>query len=169
MRTFISITAIYLLLYLTFPLSAMAQSDSMNEAFASVPAPLRTRLMERFRLMADSELTAKWGELYDLLIKPQVQSKEEFVEQRLKDSINQGQTWIVGFAPQKVDQEQPVGVTADYRIIGYAKVRERGCVVKRRGVIFAFLRDGEWYFSGFFIELTPSHTAPPPCLSDQSR
>jgi hypothetical protein len=168
MRKLKLITATCLLLTLAHPLSATAQADSVDEAFASVSEPFRTRLVERLRLMAEFERAEQWDELYDLLIKPRDESKEAFIERRQRDSINQETKWLIEFVPQKVDQEKPDRSRADYRVVGYAKVRERGCVVKRRGVVYAFLRDGEWYYSGFLVELTPSHTVAPPCLSEQS-
>lgn len=166
MRSQKLIVTICLLLILTPASTVAAQSDSWEEVFASVPEQLRVGLVERFRLLAEYERTERWGELYDLLIKPLDQSKESFVEQRRKDSSSRPERWLVEFVPTKVDKEQIEVTKADYRITGYAKVRAGGCVVKRGGTVYAFLRDGEWYFSGYLIELTPSHTPLPPCLGE---
>jgi hypothetical protein len=161
------IAAISLLFALSLTLSALAQSDAVDQAFTSVPEPIRAQLIERFRSMVKYESTERWDEFYDLLIKPRVESKEEFVDQRRKSAASQKEKWLIEFVPERVDREQPDWVKADYRIVGYAKVKERNCVVKRQGFVYAFLRDGEWYFSGYVIELTPSHSPPPPCLSEE--
>lgn len=117
--------------------------------------------------MVKYENTERWDELYELLIKPRVETKEEFVDQRRTNAASRQAKWLIEFVPQRVDQEQLERVKADYRIVGYAKVRERNCVVKRQGFVYAFLRDGEWYLSGYAIELTASHSPPPPCLSEE--
>jgi len=169
MRKQYIITATCLFLILLSTLTVTGQTDSWERAFDSVPESLRPRLVERFRLMADYERIQQWDKLYDLLEKRRVPSKESFVEQRRNASSNQQLNWLVEFVPTNVDKEHIDISKADYRITGYAKVRERGCMVKREGTVYAFLQEGEWYFSGYLIALAPSHSPPPPCISEDTQ
>lgn len=158
-----------LLLILSLPIAVFGQADYWAQAFDSVPESVRPRLAERFRLMMEYERTQQWDMLYDFLVKRRLPSKESFIEQRRKAAASQQSDWFVEFVPANVDKEQIDIRRADYRITGYVKVRERGCIVRREGAVYAFLRDGEWYFSGYLIALTPSHSPPPPCLSEDNR
>jgi hypothetical protein len=149
--------------------AAVGQIDSWEQVFNSVPDPLRVRLIERFRLMAVYERTQQWEELYDLLEKSHIEGKESFVEQRRRNAANQKERWLIEFVPKSIDKEHIEMSKANYRITGYAKVRERRCIVKREGTVYAFLQDGEWYFSGYLIALTGSHSPPPPCLREDEQ
>ncbi len=160
---------ISLSLTLLFSSAAVGQSNSREQVFDSVPEPLRVRLIERLRLMAEYERTQQWEELYDLLEKRQIEGKESFVEQRRRNAANQKERWLIEFVPTSIDKERVEISKANYRITGYAKVRERGCIVKREGTVYAFLQDGEWYFSGYLIALKGSHSPPPPCLSEEAQ
>lgn len=157
---------ISLFLILLFSSAAVGQNNSWEQVFDSVPEHLRARLIERLRLMAEYERTQQWEELYDLLEKRRLESKESFVEQRRKNAATQQERWLIEFVPTGIDKEHRETSKADYRITGYVKVRERGCIVKREATVYAFLQDGECYFSGYLIALTGSHSPPPPCLRE---
>jgi hypothetical protein len=143
---------------------AAAQAD--QKAFASVPETIRVRLIERFQLLLFYETSEQWDRQYDLLESRYARSKEEYVAKRQRNSSNPADKWIFDFVVESAEVGDDAKVPADYRVVGYAKVRERGCLVKRKGFVYAFLRNGEWYFSGFIVELPTSHAPPAPCLSE---
>lgn len=141
---------------------AAAQAD--QKAFASVPETIRARLIERFQLFVLYETNEQWDRQYDLLESRYARGKDEYVAKRQRNSSNPADKWIFGFVVESAEVGSDANVAADYTVVGYAKVREMGCLVKRKGFVYAFLRNGEWYFSGYIVELPTSHAPPAPCL-----
>ncbi len=139
--------------------------DDEQKAFAAVPESVRARLLERFQLPVLYETTEQWDLLYDLLEPRYVKGKDEYVAQRRRNSLPSAEKWISGFVPEGTEGAYSTKLPADYKVVGYAKVKERGCLVKRKGFLYAFLQNGEWYFSGFIVELPTSHSPSAPCLS----
>jgi hypothetical protein len=143
---------------------APAAAQAEQKAFASVPETIRARLIERFQLLLFYETSEQWDHQYDLLESRYPRGKAEYVTQRQRNSSNPADKWIFDFVVESAEVGSDAKVPADYSLVGYAKVRERGCLVKRKGFVYAFLRSGEWYFSGFIVELPTSHAPPAPCL-----
>jgi hypothetical protein len=139
--------------------------DNDQKAFASVPEAVRARLQERFQLLVLYETTEQWGLLYELLEQRYAKGKEAYIALRRRNSLSSAEKWIFSFVPEGAKEAASPKLAADYRIEGYAKVRERGCLVKRRGFVYAFLQNGDWYFSDFIVELPLTHAPPAPCIS----
>jgi hypothetical protein len=163
MRGRTGIVTLCLILFGVFSVPATAQDD--QKAFASVPDAVRTRLIERFRLLVIYETGEQWDREYDLLESRYAKGKEEYVAQRHRNSANSATKWIFAFIAETTEDVSGSDLQADYKVVGYAKVKERGCLVKRKGFAYAFLRNGDWYFSGFIVELPTSHAPPAPCVS----
>lgn len=152
-----------LILFSVFAVPAAAQDD--QKAFASVPDAVRARLIDRFRLLVIYETSEQWDREYDLLESRYASDKEEYVAKRRRSSPNPATKWIFAFIAEKTEDVSRSDLQADYKVVGYAKVEERGCLVKRNGFVYAFLRNGDWYFSGFIVDLPMSHAPPAPCVS----
>jgi hypothetical protein len=154
----------YLILLCAISILVGAQ-DNEQKAFSSVPESVRARLIERFQLLVLYETTEQWDLLYELLEPRYAKGKDEYVALRRRNSLRSAEKWIFGFVPERTEEGYTSKLPADYKVVGYAKVKERGCLVKRNGIVYAFLQNGEWYLSGFIVELATSHSPPAPCLS----
>ena len=163
MRRRTGIATFCLILFGVCSVSAAAQDD--QQAFASVPDPVRARLIDRFRLLVIYETSEQWDREYDLLVSRYARGKEEYVAQRRSNSPNPANKWIFAFIAEKTEDVSGSDLQADYKVVGYAKVKEGGCLVKRKGFAYAFLRNGDWYFSGFVVQLPMSHAPPAPCVT----
>jgi hypothetical protein len=160
-----NVSAAFCLILLGVVCAPTAAQGDDQKAFASVPETIRPHLIERFQLLVLYEGGGQWDRQYDLLERRYAGDKDKYLAQRQRNSSNPKDKWIFDFVAEHVEVGYNDNVQANYKVIGYAKVQERGCLVKRKGFVYAFLRNGEWYFSGFIVELPTSHAPPVPCLT----
>lgn len=137
---------------------ALGQSGGQTNLFDSVPEPLRDRFLERFNLSLEYERTGQWEKLYDLSAKVPQQfrpwkSKEEFIK---TSSDNPGGLVLLGFTSKEVIY---VRGAEEWVIRGCGKWQKRGRDnasgakdIYYSGAVFAFYREGDWYFSPITID-----------------
>lgn len=143
-----------------------AQSDE-QKPFASIPESVRARLIQRFAMFVFYPTAEEWDLLYELGEPWNVEGKrkDNYVTQRRRSGSKE--KWFFGFIPERTEEASSAELPGAYKIIGYAKVQENGCLVKRKGFVHAVLRDGEWYFPEMILELPISHAPPAPCISER--
>src|SRR5215468_1621226 len=146
MKNRIIMAPFYLILLCAISVLVGAQ-DNEQKAFSSVPESVRARLIERFQLFVLYETTEQWDLQYELLEPRYEKGKDEYVALRRRNSLPSAEKWNFGFVPEGTEEGYNPQLLADYKVVGYAKVKERGCLVKRKGFVYAFLQNGEWYFS----------------------
>lgn len=124
-----------------------AKGQTKDHIFSAVPVSVRARLVERLRLLIDSERLQQWQKQYDLLsvLVTQGENKEEYVK-RLEHSYSQGlETLLVEFVPESATYKG--GGPSDVVIFGCAKVLKKDNVEKVYASIEAYREKGDWYFS----------------------
>jgi len=156
-----------LLLLITFSGLVYAQSEE-KDVFAPVPESTRARLTERLKLLTEYERAGRWAEVYDMLISPWRGGKDMYLSERKRMALElrTPRQWFVDFTPQRVHNKYIYGsgVNAQWRIDGFATVRERGCLVRRWAAVYIAFRDNDWYFSDFLIELSKDNAPAKPCV-----
>ena len=161
------ILAACLLLFIIFSGRVYAQSER-KDVFAPVPEPSRARLIERLKLLTDHERAEHWAEIYDMLISPWSGGKDRYMleRKRMTRELRTPRQWFVDFTPQRVHDKYIYGrgEKAQWRIDGFATVREGGCEVHRWAAVYITFRDNDWYFSDFLIELPKDNAPIKPCV-----
>ena len=135
---------ITLTLLIALPFLAQQQEQDI---FSPVPAESRGRLVERLKLMLEYRSRDNLSAEYDMLFGPipEMMTREEYTRPSSPPPSR-----IVSFTPRIVDQKELEEVRgANWRIVGDVKVRNAdGSEEMKEGVVYAQLRDGEWYFTG---------------------
>lgn len=152
---------ICLLIASLFSVPTYGQAND-QDVFAPVPALLRTRLVERLKLLIEYQRTQQWEKQYDLLsvVATQGDSKEEHVK-RLQRWYAEGLGDIlIDFTPKSVTYKS--GAPFDAAIFGCAKLREKGRIVEFYASVEAYREQDEWYFSPIGV-VTPVDGKPQPC------
>ncbi len=161
------ICAGYLLLLIIFSGLIYGQSED-KDVFAPVPESSRARLIERLKLLTEYEREGRWAEMYDMVISPLRGGKDMYLSERkrMASELRTPRQWFVGFTPQRVHNKYNYGsgAKAQWRIDGFATVREGGCLVRRWAAVYVAFRDYDWYFSGFMIELSKDDAPAKPCI-----
>lgn len=154
-------SAISFLIVSLFCITAYGQ-DNEQDVFASVPTPLRARLVERFKMLVEYQRTQQWEKQYDLLSVAATQgdSKEDHVK-RLQRWYAEGLGDIlIDFTPKSANYES--GAPFDAIIFGCAKLRKKKDVVELYASVEAYRENDDWYFSPIGI-VTSVGGKPKPC------
>jgi hypothetical protein len=142
-------------------MTAYGQAND-KDVFASVPTPLRARLVERLKMLVEYQHTQQWEKQYDLLSAAATQgdSKEDHVK-RLQRWYAEGLGDIlIDFTPKSVTYGS--GAPFDAVIFGCAKLREKENIVELYASVEAYRENDDWFFSPIGV-VTPVGGKPKPC------
>jgi hypothetical protein len=122
-------------------LSAHGQSSDLLEVLKPVEEKQRPRLAQRLALFIEYHRTRQWDKLFELTDRYSSRdfSKEEFVRTIRKDQLD--------FAPERTIEDWP-----EYRVLGCVKARSAAGDDWWQGGIVAYLRDGDWHFSTYYLK-----------------
>lgn len=142
--------------------SAATEPDELNldarigakakyeDVFSAVPAPLRTRLVERLKLLIDYQRTQQWEKQYDLLseLVTQGKGKDEFVKlnrhyytEVVPDDL------ILDFTPHSLTAQSESVDYGEWTIFGCARLQKKGHTLQLYGSVSAYRQNNDWYFS----------------------
>jgi len=137
------------------------QADN-KDPFSAVPAPLRTRLVERLKLLVEYQRSQQWEKEYDLLsiLVTQGESKADHFKRLQRSSAEGFDTELIDFVPKSVTYQG--GGPSDVVAFGCAKVRQKTNVVELYASVEAYREREDWYFSPVGI-ISPIGGQPEPC------
>jgi hypothetical protein len=136
----------------------VGQQQETLKALSVVNEQSRPRLAKRLEEFIAYHRSKEWDKLFKLIDKENASRKtlESFSkEMSAFDRLD--------FVPERATVEQPVG--EEYRIYGCV-TRKLGAVEEfLQGGVVAYLQNGDWYFTPYFISYGSS-TSPLPCKRD---
>lgn len=150
-----------LVLVLFFSITSFGQTKD-EDVFAPIPGALRTRLVERLRLLTEYQREQQWENQYKMLsvLVTQGESKEHH-RKRLKKLYARGLgDLLVDFTPESVTYQG--GGPSDAVIFGCVKLRKNGSIQELYGSVEAYREKEDWYFSPIGV-ITAVGGKPEPC------
>lgn len=143
MKTKVALILITILLLIT---SVLAQKQNSN-LFEVVPKKQRKSLQERFDLFLTVNKGKDFNQYYNMLFGNILKIPIQELQKAYEDFHT------VSFAPKQVDRKSLKEYEgANWRILGVLKfLKENGKEESKNGIIYAQLRNNEWYFSGVLV------------------
>ncbi len=137
---------------------AYGQDNRLLKVLEPVAEKQRPRLAERLKLFIEYHRTQQWGKLFKLIDKGNAENKsvEEFAKE-----ISQMKHF--DFVPERTEADDSYG--SQYRIRGCVRARTDGGVIWFQGGLVAYLQDGDWYFTPYFISYA-RNSLPLPCANN---
>lgn len=125
--------------FLTF-----GQDKKTLEALAVVDEQSRRRLAERLEQFNTYHRSKQWDKLFKLLDRQNAGNKTP--EGFAKEMFEVGH---LDFVPERSTAEEPRG--EEYRVYGCVATRAFGDVRSVEGGVVAYLQNGDWYFTPYFL------------------
>jgi hypothetical protein len=120
---------------------------------SDMPKELRSRLLERLNQFVEYSLKRQYENKFELYLPDfaarflGTTNKHEFV---MKNNAGGFDDELAGFRPTDVSETKDEAYGKAYEVYGLAKTSENGKIVESHRNIRMILKDGEWYFIGFF-------------------
>lgn len=150
-------------LLVTLVIVASAQGQIPDpDVFRPVPVALRSRLVERLRLLIEYQGGQQWENQYEILsaLVTQGESKEDHVKRLERLYAERLTDVLLDFTPKSVSYRG--GGPSDVVIFGCAKLGTAGTVKEFYASVEAYREKGDWYFSPVGV-ITPIDGKPKPC------
>jgi hypothetical protein len=135
---------------------------SVLDPFIGVPASVRSRLVDRLKLLIEYDRTQQWDKMYELLSErfTQGETKEHLINRRRYVAEKLGGDELVDFTPQAMTALTPD--SGWWFIRGCGEFKSAGRTKRVESVVEAYLQKGDWYFSQIRMN-TPIDGDPKPC------
>ena len=137
----------------------LGQEQETLRVLSVVDEQSRPRLANRLDEFIAYNRSQAWDKLFKLLDKDNASRKT--VESFSKEMSEIGR---LDFVPQRASVEKPIG--KEYRIYGCVTRTNAGVRESVQGGIVAYLQEGDWYFTPYFISYG-SGVSPLPCNSSK--
>lgn len=128
--------------------SGVSRTQSLSDPLSGIPAQERARLMERLNLVIKYQGFQQWERIYDLLSLSARGGRniENYVAWR-KEFETPPISTVLAFAPSeaiKIDESTDGGT---WLILGCARYRRKGRIVRIKSDVTVELMNKEWFFS----------------------
>ena len=125
--------------------SVRSQDDGLLKILGAVDQKQRPQLARRLRLFIDYQRQKEWDELYGLIDKVNAEHwrGKDFATMMVRFGH-------LDFAPERSQADDDHGL--QYRVYGCVKVRRQEKPVWFRGGLVAYLEEGDWYFTPYFLQ-----------------
>ena len=122
-----------------------SQDDGLIKIFDAVDQKHRPQLARRLRLFMDHQRKEEWNALYKLIDKSNAEHwrGKDFAAMMVRFGH-------LDFVPQRSEPDDVHGL--QYRVYGCVKVGVENEPVWFRGGLVAYLQEGDWYFSPYFLQ-----------------
>lgn len=143
-----------------FAASASGQVEDLNK-FASVPAPIRDRLIERLNLYIEFDRTNQYGKKFDLFSEAYRtgtwKSKADYVKFSQDEEAKGIGRRLIAFNISSVESDSLNSLAESddriFRINGVVKFRQGNKLKKKKWFLQARYQNGEWYFSDWLVNM----------------
>ncbi len=133
----------------------VGQEQETLKALSVVDEQTRPRLAKRLEEFIAYNRSQQWDKLFKLLDKDNASRKT--LESFSKEMFEFGR---LDFVPERATVEKPIG--KEYRIYGCVTRTNGGVRESVQGGVVAYLQEGDWYFTPYFISYG-SGVNPLPC------
>ena len=125
--------------------SVRGQDDDLLKTLGAVDQKQRPQLARRLRLFIDHQRNSRWDELYKLIDKVNADHwrGKDFATMMVKFGH-------IDFVPEHSKADDDHGL--QYRVYGGVKVGREGKPIWFRGGLVAYLQEGDWYFTPYFLQ-----------------
>lgn len=122
-----------------------SQDDGLLKILSAVDQKQRPQLARRLRLFMDHQRKRQWDELFKLIDKVNAE------HWRGKDfATMMARFGHIDFVPERSAADDDHGL--QYRVYGCVKVRREEKPIWFQGGLVAYLQEGDWYFTPYFLQ-----------------
>lgn len=136
-------------------LLTFGQNRKTLEALAVVDEQSRRRLAERLEQFIAHHRSKQWDKLFKLLDRQNAGNKTLEAFAKVMSEVGH-----LDFVTESATAEEPKGEA--YRVYGCVTTRAFGDVRSVQGGVVAYLQNGDWYFTPYFLNYD-SEAKPIPC------
>ena len=122
---------------------------AVPDPIMSVPAPHRAKLKERLSLLVEYQSARQWDKMYNLLttVIRGGRSREEYANWRRGVEVTSLSATILDFVPSEAITVDVSSDGGTWFILGCARYRRKGTMVRLKSGVTAELHSNEWLFS----------------------
>lgn len=122
-----------------------SQDDGLIKILGAVDEKQRLQFARRLQLFMDHQRKGEWDELYKLIDK--VNAEHWRGKDFAKMMVRFGH---IDFVPERSQADDDHGL--QYRVYGCVKVGREKKPVWFQGGLVAYLQEGDWYFTPYFLQ-----------------